>query len=228
MLSAIDFDVIILLSSIMIINHIVVHLKETRNAIAFLQEQVQASPVRGFWVISLAAFVVSPFLTNDGVCLLFVEPILNAFEHLHPGNGENMEAGVDSGALVVAGGHSAVEQQSERAEEDTTCSTGKEGGVARVATAQSAEGATGEQPLRREDALFFLLALACSSNLGSALTYTGNPQNMIVASDSNGVLPPYKFLIYMLPPTLFGWLISKLCFAMGCSLGPVCWSCRYC
>jgi Na+/H+ antiporter NhaD/arsenite permease-like protein len=63
--------------------------------------------------------------------------------------------------------------------------------------------------LRKEDALYFLLALACSSNIGSALTYTGNPQNMIVASDSLEVLPSYKFLIYMLPATLFSWIISK-------------------
>ena len=30
--------------------------------------------------------------------------------------------------------------------------------------------------LLKADALYFLLGLACSSNLGSALTYTGNPQ----------------------------------------------------
>lgn len=80
MLHAIDFHVLVLLASIMVVNHIVVHLKETKRIIDYLQRLVKLNPVRGFWMISFAAFIVSPFLTNDGVCLLFVEPILNAFE----------------------------------------------------------------------------------------------------------------------------------------------------
>lgn len=80
MLRAIDFDVLVLLASIMVVNHIVVHLKETKSVIDYLQRLVKLHPVQGFWMISLAAFTVSPFLTNDGVCLLFVEPILKAFD----------------------------------------------------------------------------------------------------------------------------------------------------
>jgi Na+/H+ antiporter NhaD/arsenite permease-like protein len=30
--------------------------------------------------------------------------------------------------------------------------------------------------LEKGDAFYFLISLACSSNIGSALTYTGNPQ----------------------------------------------------
>lgn len=88
MLHAIDFNVLILLASIMVVNHIVVHLKETKKIIDYLQGLVKLNPVRGFWMISFAAFIVSPFLTNDGVCLLFVEPILNAFELDHEGEQE--------------------------------------------------------------------------------------------------------------------------------------------
>lgn len=160
---AVDFDVMILLASIMIINHIVVHLKETKDVIDYLQNLVNEDPVRGLWVISLAAFMASPFLTNDGVCLLFVEPILNAFEQA-PFASEIIESGQEQNGRLV---------------------------------------------LRKEDALYFLLALACSANIGSALTYTGNPQNMIVASDSLRVLPSYKFFIYMLPASLFAWFTSK-------------------
>lgn len=162
-LHAVDFDVMILLSSIMVINHLVVHLKETKDVIDYLQQLVQSDPQRGLWVISFAAFIASPFLTNDGVCLLFVEPILCAFEYTP-----------------------FASELTEDARDDSKRMT-----------------------LRKEDALYFLLALACSSNIGSALTYTGNPQNMIVASDSLEVLPSYKFLIYMLPATLFSWIISK-------------------
>jgi di/tricarboxylate transporter len=169
-LNAVDFDVMILLSSIMIINHIVVHLKETKDVIEYLQCLVQRNPTKGFWVISFAAFLASPFLTNDGVCLLFVEPILNAFE--------NAPLAIDS----------------------------------LVSTTNKDHGSSGRLSLQKEDAIYFLLALACSANIGSALTYTGNPQNMIVASDSIGVLPPYKFLLYMLPATVFSWLLSKFLF----------------
>lgn len=173
---AVDFDVMILLSSIMIINHLVVHLKETKDVIEYLQVLVQSDPVRGFWVISFAAFMASPFLTNDGVCLLFVEPILAAFESAP----------------------FAVELIADTHHEDPN-----------------------KLSLRKEDALYYLLALACSANIGSALTYTGNPQNMIVASDSIGVLPSYKFLLYMLPATLLSWLISKLICVCFCKELPL-------
>jgi Na+/H+ antiporter NhaD/arsenite permease-like protein len=163
-LHSVDFDVMILLSSIMVINHLVVHLKETREVIEYLQKLIRDDPVRGLWLISFAAFIASPFLTNDGVCLLFVEPILSAFDSA-PFAAELVDAPPDlSGRLQI----------------------------------------------RKEDVMYFLLALACSSNIGSALTYTGNPQNMIVASDSLEVLPSYKFFIYMLPASLFSWFASKL------------------
>lgn len=163
LLDAVDFDVMILLSSIMVINYIVVHLKETRGLIEYLQNLVRQFPIRGFWLISFSALIASPFLTNDGVCLLFVEPILNAFE-------EVVEA-VDT-------------------------------------KTQAEETADPLKKLEAEDAIYFLLTLACSSNIGSALTYTGNPQNMIVASDSINVLPSYKFTAMMLLPSLFAWLVT--------------------
>ncbi len=45
-----------------------------------LRKYIQNNSLRGFWVISASAFIVAPFLTNDGVCLLFVEPLLSVFE----------------------------------------------------------------------------------------------------------------------------------------------------
>lgn len=161
LISAIDFDVLLLLASIMIVNHIVVHLKETRRIIVYFQEIVQKDPRLGFWTISLVAFSVSPFLTNDGMCLLLVEPILMAFEKTN--NDDTIEEVLENN------------DKNKKFE------------------------------LRREDALYFLLALACSTNIGSALTYTGNPQNMIVASVAIDIMPSYKFLIYMLLPSLVTW-----------------------
>lgn len=102
-----------------------VHQKESKALIRYTQTVVKENPRSGFWMIAAAAFMLSPFLTNDGVCLLFVEPILNAFESI----------------------------------DDTEI-----------------ESNIGNFELKKNDSLFFLLALACASNIGSALTYTGNPQ----------------------------------------------------
>lgn len=43
----IDFDVLVLLASIMAINHIVVHLKETKAIILWLQNLIRQDPQRG-------------------------------------------------------------------------------------------------------------------------------------------------------------------------------------
>ena len=105
-----------------------VHQKESKAVIRHTQTVVKENPRLGFWLISVAAFLLSPFLTNDGVCLLFVEPILNAFES------------VDEGRMMAENGFE----------------------------------------LRKSDSTFFLLALACAANIGSALTYTGNPQVVLI------------------------------------------------
>lgn len=78
----IDFDVLILLSAIMIINHIFVHLKEVKKVVKMIQNQIKANPRRGFWLVSIAAFTISPFLTNDGVCLLMVSYLNVSFHKI--------------------------------------------------------------------------------------------------------------------------------------------------
>jgi di/tricarboxylate transporter len=189
-----------------------VHLRETRYVIDYLQDLVQRNPVAGFWTISLAAFVISPFLTNlrhfhlyfyfylnlhlhytsisisisslsttlyyslllsttlalytvpQGVCLLFVEPILSAFDGCSDGDEEGAEGeGEGESALLLEAGGAAAKSAKKPA-----------------------------SLLDTSDCVYFLMGLACSANIGSALTYTGNPQNMIVASDSIDVLPSYK------------------------------------
>jgi Na+/H+ antiporter NhaD/arsenite permease-like protein len=132
---AVDWDVIILLSAIMGINFIMLNQAETKNVILYVQNRIKEDPVKGFWLVSWAAFVTSPFLTNDGVCLLFVEPILNAFDGITDSASRYAEEGRDLNGVIE---------------------------------------------LRKTDAFYFLLALACSTNIGSALTYTGNPQVSLV------------------------------------------------
>lgn len=168
LIEAVDFDVLVLLASIMAINHMIVHLDETRRVIQRFQRQILDNPERGFWILSLVVFVSSPFLTNDGVCLLFVDIIVDTFESI---------ANCSSNNQVVS--HEAKQP----------ASTDK---------------------LQRSDVVYFLITLACSSNIGSALTYTGNPQNMIVGQDAISVMSPISFLGYMLLPATISWMISML------------------
>jgi Na+/H+ antiporter NhaD/arsenite permease-like protein len=177
-LEAIDFEVLILLASIMIVNHLVVHLKETKRVILYLQTLVQQNPHKGFWMISFAAFIASPFLTNDGVCLLFVEPILNSFDHCITQEEDSDNTPSDNSYNI-----SSLQIQTSK-----------------------------KSTLLPSDALYFLLGLAPLANIGSSLTYTGDPRNMIVATDAIHSMPPYKFLVYMLLPVMLSWLVSKYCY----------------
>lgn len=186
----------------MTINHIVVHLQETKKVVLYLQAQIKNTPRRGFWLVSLAAFLVSPFLTNDGCCLLFVEVILDAFSNCPSLEDERIE-GDDEGVI-----NNDIEE-APKSEENVASSIPP---TLRIEDSGGSPPKPQESdevfPLSRSDSMYFLLSLACSSNIGSALTYTGNPQNMIVASDSLSVLPPWKFLFYMLLPSITAWLMT--------------------
>jgi Na+/H+ antiporter NhaD/arsenite permease-like protein len=48
----------------------------------------------------------------------------------------------------------------------------------------------------------YLIAIAAASNIGSALTITGNPQNMYIGIQSS--IPFLRFSLFMLPPVLVG------------------------
>ncbi len=54
----------------------------------------------------------------------------------------------------------------------------------------------------------FLLALSMSSNIGSAATIIGNPQNMLIGQW--GALPFDEFLLWCGPPSAFGLLLAYL------------------
>merc|ERR1719507_1370848 len=59
------------------------------------------------------------------------------------------------------------------------------------------------------DPLPFLLALSSNSNIGSALTITGNPQNAMIASISASITY-YNFLVTMAIPCVIAWVINWL------------------
>lgn len=147
----------------MVINFLLVTQPQTKKMVRLIQDTIKQHPRRGFWYVGLAAFSMSPFLTNDGVCLLFVAPVMHAFSEL-----EETESQIPFEQLTLDN----IE-------------------------------------VKRADALYFMLNIACSSNIGSALTYIGNPQNMIVGQDALSVMPPYMFLGYMVIPSLLSFVITS-------------------
>ena len=44
-----------------------------------LQKIIKKDRNSGFWIVSFISFISSPFITNDGLCLLLVTPVLDAF-----------------------------------------------------------------------------------------------------------------------------------------------------
>merc|ERR1719150_3361031 len=57
------------------------------------------------------------------------------------------------------------------------------------------------------DPLPYLLALSSNSNIGSALTITGNPQNAMIASIEE-TITYYNFLVSMAIPCCVAWVIN--------------------
>jgi hypothetical protein len=163
-ISAIDFDVLALLAGIMAINHIIVHLKETKRVIVWMQTLIQQSPVKGFWMISTTAFLLAPFLTNDGVCLLFVEIILNAFGDCK--DNDKCQDVVKQESLS----HSLKDEDDMSPLLLLPTNQHQSLGVSCVGLKNKLASLLHPMKLEKGDAVFFLLSLACSSNIGSSLT----------------------------------------------------------
>jgi len=64
-----------------------------------------------------------------------------------------------------------------------------------------------KHPYMAENPLPYLLALSSNSNIGSALTITGNPQNAMIASIEE-TITYYNFLVSMALPCLIAWFVN--------------------
>ena len=113
LVEAIDWDVLLLLTSIMIVNYIFVRLRETKEVINYLQNLVRDKPAEGFWMVAWASFLVSPFLTNDGVCLLFVSPILECFSSIEESD-ESDTVSDENDAVIVEHGEAKDKKESSK------------------------------------------------------------------------------------------------------------------
>jgi len=168
----IDVPVLIILISIMVINFVIMRQKVLVREISRLQSCIRNDIDRGYWFVCLAAFLSSPFITNDGLCLLIVDPVLDAF--LIP---------ADSRPTAFTNSRYPPKRRLNIQEE-----------------------------LQRRDhksnRFFYMLGIACSANIGSAMTFTGNPQNIIIASYLDKLMSGGMFFALMIPPATLSWFIT--------------------
>lgn len=155
-----EIEVVVLTTALLMINHVMWNIQETKHLIDYGKKVVVENPVGGWWALSLAAFLASPILSNDGVSLLFVEPILGAFDQLPHTNGTDA---LKSRFCII---------------------------------------------LQREDAIYFLLTIVCSANVGTAVSALGSFATSAEATDT---LRASTFWRIVLPTTVFSWVLSKYC-----------------
>ena len=78
-LHLINFSVLIILFSIMILNYLLLNQSICRKGLILLQDLLRFHFNISFYIICFITFIISPFITNDGMCLLIIQPILESF-----------------------------------------------------------------------------------------------------------------------------------------------------
>jgi Na+/H+ antiporter NhaD/arsenite permease-like protein len=182
-LTFIDYNVLIILVSLMIINSILVHQKIFQRILTLLQYSIKNDFNKGFWLVCLLSFVLSPLLMNDGVCLLLVDPVLDSFIPILPKTNAKPNA---SNCINV------------NADTVYTSNTDNDLNIPHD---------------HRTNRFYLLLGLVCSANIGSVVTYCGNPQNIIiseslVSSNDEPLLYGYQFFGFMIFPAIISWIIT--------------------
>lgn len=179
--SFVDFDVLIVLAAIMVINFILLRQPFLAHLERKMQELIRRDRNVGFLVVSVVSLLVSPVIMNDGLCLMLVHPVLDAFPSRCPEKDERM---INKPIVDAEEGNS--EQQ----------------------LTESSQVATDAEADADADALFYMLNIACSANIGSALTFSGNPQNLLVAQHLSKLLSGGVFFALMVLPVLVSWVIT--------------------
>jgi Na+/H+ antiporter NhaD/arsenite permease-like protein len=161
----VDFSVLIILTAIMAINFVLLRQPWIRTMTSKVQTMIREDVNRGFFAVSLIALIASPFITNDGLCLMLVHPVLDGF----------------------------VKPRKDK----------------RTRIADTSANATIDDTNKfcPSDRLYFMLNIACSANIGSTLTFTGNPQNIIVAHYLGVYMNGGCFFLFMFIPALVSWYI---------------------
>lgn len=172
----VDWDTIFLLVGLMIVNFYM----QQMGVIDWLSSKLDHPDprMRMFKIVALST-ILSPVLMNDTVCLAF-GPIVVGLVRKPPM------------APVVSNKESSVQRESSKSVSVSFREPEE--------TKPNHEAQSDISPPR--DALPYLMALATSANIGSALTTTGNPQNAVIASLAEGQITFLGFLKAQALPVL--------------------------
>lgn len=162
--SEVDFPVIIVLTSIMAINFILLKQSYVRDFLYNLKDLIAEDLNKGYYWLCTFSFIISPFILNDGLCLMIVHPLLDAFV--------NSSIYSESSALQLKSKH--------------------------ILTPTFAP----------TDPFYYLIGVVCSANIGSVLTYSGNPQNILIAAHLSKYMNCGIFFLLMFLPAFISWIIT--------------------
>ena len=84
----VDFHVLLILFSIMLINFVLLNQPVIHDGIKLLQREIVGG--NGFWLVSFFSFVTAPFILNDGVCLILTTPVLDSFQFIDDSNAKGL------------------------------------------------------------------------------------------------------------------------------------------
>lgn len=137
---SVEIEVLVILVSIMVINFVILRQSVVDRYVSQMKNFIIHSDQGGFWLVSFISFIVSPFVTNDGLCLLLVNPVLDALE--------------------------------KRPKTPAECAS----------------------------RFYFMLTISSCANIGSVMTFAGNPQNIIIADSLSKLMNGGTFFALILLP----------------------------
>jgi len=184
----VDWDTIFLLIGLMIVNFYL----QQMGVIDWLSNRLDHPDprMRMFKIVALST-LLSPVLMNDTVCLAFGPIVVALSKPPAAAAPPPPENSLCTPAV-------APENSLWRSEVSVSVSVSNQEDAQQPVGSRAQESSEDETdkppPKPTQNALPYLMALATSANIGSALTTTGNPQNAVIASLAEGSITFLGFL----------------------------------
>jgi Na+/H+ antiporter NhaD/arsenite permease-like protein len=203
-LSFVDVDVLLVLSAIMIINFMLLRHPWLSWIIERIQYYIQTDVDKGFYLVSIMAFFTSQVIMNDGVCLMLVYPVLDAFIPLssvssfsgEKSNQQTKKQADPAGGILTDSSQKLISQSQGKVVDE------------RANSETSSASSSSASSFHRYDSFYFMLNIACSANIGSVMTYAGNPQNLIIAQYLSAYMNCAVYYLYMALPAVVTWILT--------------------
>lgn len=197
----------------MIINFVLMKQVIVKKGIQIMQNYISYDLDKAFWIVSFVAFIASPFITNDGLCLLLVDPVLDAFLPPTNCNLSSSPSSPSASPFADSGNQTSVSESNcsifsaiKTKCLPFCCSSPLQGYVSTWGGRHSSVDL--KRPDGTSERFYFMIGIACSANLGSSMTFTGNPQNIIISIYLSKYLSGGMFFGLLFIPATLCWLIN--------------------